>query len=75
MGVPCIIIITAENQRDSTEALDEKGIGINLGWPQDLSVERITSPLKQLMMNAEEALSDVTKPDRWLGAAVIPGIG
>jgi len=52
MGVPCIIIITAENQRGNTEALGEKSIGINLGWPQDLSVDRITSPLKQLMMNS-----------------------
>jgi RimJ/RimL family protein N-acetyltransferase len=53
MGLPCIMLMTAENQRGNVEALDWESIGINLGWPQDLSVEKITSQLKHLMMNAE----------------------
>lgn len=53
MGLPGIILMTAENQRGNAEALDGESIGINLGWPQDLSVERITAQLKHLMMNSE----------------------
>jgi UDP-2,4-diacetamido-2,4,6-trideoxy-beta-L-altropyranose hydrolase len=51
MGLPCLIIVTAENQRANAEALDRENIGINLGWHQDLLPERITSQLKQLTIN------------------------
>lgn len=51
MGLPCIILIIAENQRGNAEALERENNCINLGWPQDLPVERITSQLKKLMLN------------------------
>jgi UDP-2,4-diacetamido-2,4,6-trideoxy-beta-L-altropyranose hydrolase len=51
MGLPGLIIVTAENQRANAEALGREDIGINLGWHQDLAAERITSQLKQLMIN------------------------
>lgn len=53
MGLPGIMLITAENQRGNVEALNREHVGINLGWSQDLSVEKITSHLEHLMMNAE----------------------
>lgn len=53
MGLPCLILVTAENQRANAEALDCQSICINLRWPQDLSVERLASQLQHLMVNSE----------------------
>lgn len=53
MGLPRLILMMAENQRRNAEALDRENIGINLGWYQDVSVEKITSQCKDLMMNSE----------------------
>jgi UDP-2,4-diacetamido-2,4,6-trideoxy-beta-L-altropyranose hydrolase len=52
MGLPGIILIIAENQRANAEALGREGIGINLGWHQDLSVEKLSSQLQRLMINS-----------------------
>ena len=53
MGLPFLILVTAENQRANAEVLDCQGIGMNLGWPQDWSVERLASQLQHLMVNSE----------------------
>ena len=53
MGLPGLILVTAENQRANAEALDCENVGMNLGWAQDLSVERFASQLKHVMVNAE----------------------
>jgi UDP-2,4-diacetamido-2,4,6-trideoxy-beta-L-altropyranose hydrolase len=53
MGLPGLILVNAENQRANAEALGREGVGINLGWHQDLSVERLSSQLQQLMVNSE----------------------
>jgi len=54
MGLPSLLLVTAENQRANALALDRRGVGLNLGRRQDLSVKRITLQLKQLMVNSEE---------------------
>jgi UDP-2,4-diacetamido-2,4,6-trideoxy-beta-L-altropyranose hydrolase len=52
MGLPNIIIIAAENQRANAEVLGREGLGLNLGWHQNLSVKRLSSQLQQLMLNS-----------------------
>jgi UDP-2,4-diacetamido-2,4,6-trideoxy-beta-L-altropyranose hydrolase len=54
MGLPNIVIVTADNQRGNAEALGTRQININLGWHQDISLEGIAEELEQLMMNAEQ---------------------
>jgi len=53
MGLPCLIIVTAENQRANADALDRERVGINLGWHWYLSAERIASHLQTLVVNSE----------------------
>jgi len=53
MGLPSIFLIAAENQRVNAHVLELKGIGINLGWHMDITVDMITAQIKHLMMNYE----------------------
>lgn len=53
MGLPSLILMTAENQRGNAEVLDRESIGINLGWHQDVRVEGIISQVRHLIMNPE----------------------
>jgi UDP-2,4-diacetamido-2,4,6-trideoxy-beta-L-altropyranose hydrolase len=53
MGLPGILLMSAENQRGNVESLERECISINLGAPRDLPVEKIATPLRQLMMSAE----------------------
>jgi UDP-2,4-diacetamido-2,4,6-trideoxy-beta-L-altropyranose hydrolase len=52
MGLPFLIIVTANNQRANAEALARQGIGLNLGWQQDLSVEKVSSQVRSLMIDS-----------------------
>jgi len=51
MGLPSLILIISENQRANVEALEMVGLGVNLGWHRDLSIDRLGSQLRQLMLN------------------------
>lgn len=48
MGVPSIIVILAQNQVPIAEGLDRAEAAINLGWYEDLPVERIAGAVARL---------------------------
>jgi UDP-2,4-diacetamido-2,4,6-trideoxy-beta-L-altropyranose hydrolase len=52
MGLPSLIVILADNQRDLAEASERAGIGWNLGPHQRLTVSAIVETLERLMMDA-----------------------
>ncbi len=54
MGLPGIIIVTADNQRGNADVMSRKQISVNLGWHQDISAEGIAVKLKHVMKNAEQ---------------------
>jgi UDP-2,4-diacetamido-2,4,6-trideoxy-beta-L-altropyranose hydrolase len=70
MGVPCIMIILAENQRAVAEELGTSGIVINLGWHDLLSIDKISQTIYSLMIS-DQARSDMSRK----GKAVIDGHG
>lgn len=49
VGLPTITIILAENQKNISESLGNKGVVINLGWYEDVTVSHISSALHGLL--------------------------
>ena len=49
MGLPSIVITVADNQKAIASELDAQGIIINLGWHQNLTIERIGWALQGLI--------------------------
>lgn len=52
MGVPTVVIVTAENQQPIAKELDTQNIFKNLGWANQLSSEEIAKTLKFIIQNA-----------------------
>ncbi|HKV41453.1 MAG TPA: glycosyltransferase, partial [Blastocatellia bacterium] len=52
LGVPCILIVLAQNQRPIAESLAERGSVINLGWHDRVSVDTLAGRIDELLLNA-----------------------
>lgn len=53
LGLPALITIVAENQRETVEALAEAGIVWNLGWHAEVGAVELVESLKALMNNPD----------------------
>lgn len=47
LGLPSIIVVVAENQRELTDAAARAGICQNLGWHEEVSVEAIAAAVRE----------------------------
>ena len=54
VGLPALVIVTAENQRDHVESLASTGVIRNMGWYSDVGIKDIYRHLKGLIDNREE---------------------
>lgn len=54
MGLPSILLILAENQRNLAEQLATLKQAVNLGWYQDVKEQEIASTLSQILQSAEQ---------------------
>jgi len=52
LGLPSIILITADNQREVTKAVASYGAALNLGWHADVSPEYLYENISGLLNNA-----------------------
>jgi UDP-2,4-diacetamido-2,4,6-trideoxy-beta-L-altropyranose hydrolase len=52
LGLPSLIVVLAENQKDLAEASERVGIGWNLGPHQGLSVSTLADALRRLLADA-----------------------
>jgi UDP-2,4-diacetamido-2,4,6-trideoxy-beta-L-altropyranose hydrolase len=48
MGVPSLLIATADNQREVGESLDRKGVAKNLGWHEGLTVPHLAHAIREI---------------------------
>jgi UDP-2,4-diacetamido-2,4,6-trideoxy-beta-L-altropyranose hydrolase len=66
LGLPSLVIILAENQRQPAEASDRMGIAWNLGWHGCLDAARLSDALRRLIHDrpAREAMS--RQGPRWI---------
>jgi spore coat polysaccharide biosynthesis predicted glycosyltransferase SpsG len=53
MGVPAVIVVTAENQRVIAERLASEGMVQNLGWHEDVCESAISEACAALRKNSE----------------------
>jgi UDP-2,4-diacetamido-2,4,6-trideoxy-beta-L-altropyranose hydrolase len=53
LGLPALVTIIAENQRETVEALAEAGVVWNLGWHEEVSVDKLVDSLKALLNNSD----------------------
>ena len=60
MGVPALLMVLAKNQEAIANALDERGIAINLGWHAELSAKRIADSVLQVQQD-KERLRDMSR--------------
>ncbi len=53
MGLPSLVVITADNQVAAVEAIAKEGAGVNLGWHHALNAPTIAEKLSGLMKDYE----------------------
>ena len=70
MGLPAILIVTADNQREIAAGLGEYGTAVNLGWHSDVSIDQVTYSLKDLLSK-----NDIRKNMSKNGKGLIDGSG
>jgi UDP-2,4-diacetamido-2,4,6-trideoxy-beta-L-altropyranose hydrolase len=49
LGVPALILVTADNQVRTAQGLHEAGAALNLGWAADVPAEKLAASVHQLM--------------------------
>ena len=54
LGLPNIIVIIADNQREITEGLERYGASVSLGWFEKVSVATIAQAVEILLLDAEK---------------------
>jgi UDP-2,4-diacetamido-2,4,6-trideoxy-beta-L-altropyranose hydrolase len=52
LGLPSLVIVLADNQKELVEASEQTGIGWNLGPHQELSVPALADALRRLLVDA-----------------------
>jgi UDP-2,4-diacetamido-2,4,6-trideoxy-beta-L-altropyranose hydrolase len=53
LGLPALVTIIADNQRETVETLAEDGIVWNLGWHEEVSVNILVKSVKDLLNNPD----------------------
>lgn len=53
LGVPMLLVVVAENQKDIAAELDRRGAAINLGWFHDFDMEAWAAQIRSVLMDAD----------------------
>lgn len=53
LGLPSIVVMVAENQREVTEAAAQCGICWNLGWHESVDADRIAEKVREACNNPQ----------------------
>lgn len=54
MGVPFLVLVMAENQRDIAQRLEDAGAAIDIGWANQRNISEISKSLESLLYNADQ---------------------
>jgi len=54
MGVPFLVLVLAENQRDIAQRLEDAGAALNLGWANQRNTKQISEALENLICNQDK---------------------
>lgn len=70
MGLPSIVLILADNQRDTAEKLGKLNVIFNLGWHQNISEVEIAQAINKLLL-AKQTRMEITRH----GQELVDGYG
>ncbi len=70
MGIPQLVVITADNQERIAAFLDKKGVALNLGWSDSLSSKNFKNAFEKLVFGYK-----VRKEMSACGQQLIDGFG
>lgn len=70
LGLPALIVVLAENQREVAVACDREELCRNLGWHADVDIEQLTDSIAELAQDANARQSMATA-----GQALVDGDG
>jgi UDP-2,4-diacetamido-2,4,6-trideoxy-beta-L-altropyranose hydrolase len=70
MGIPLMVVITADNQEGIVTYLDKKGVAINLGWSDSLSPKNFNNAFEKLVFDYK-----IRKEMSACGQQLIDGFG
>ena len=57
LGLPSLVMILADNQKDIAEELEKEGVVVNIGWHEDVTEKDIRDALKHLLIEPEKRKS------------------
>lgn len=61
LGLPALVTMVAENQRETVEALAEDGVVWNLGWHEEVSVALLVKSVKDLLNNPDRIMESARR--------------
>jgi spore coat polysaccharide biosynthesis predicted glycosyltransferase SpsG len=70
MGLPSLVLVLADNQRENTSGLDAAGVAVNLGEADPLSVPHLAEELRGLAMSQARR-----QEASWRGRRLVDGQG
>lgn len=53
-GLPSVVMVLADNQKEIAEELDNKGVVVNLGWHEDVTEMNIRDAVDNLLADSEK---------------------
>jgi UDP-2,4-diacetamido-2,4,6-trideoxy-beta-L-altropyranose hydrolase len=68
MGVPHAVVAVTENQKATTEQLDEDGVAISLGWHETLDASNVKEAVKELLQQDERRVSMARRAQKMVDA-------
>ena len=70
LGLPSIVMVLADNQKDIAEELEKEGVVVNLGWHEDVTEMDIKNAVENLLAD-----SDKREKMNLKGKEMVDGIG
>jgi spore coat polysaccharide biosynthesis predicted glycosyltransferase SpsG len=69
MGLPCLVLTLADNQRAVARAMAEEGVGEVLGWYEQVTPRRIAEGIESLFGNQRQREEMTAKGQRLVDGA------
>lgn len=70
LGLPSVVMILADNQKDIAEELEKEGVVVNLGWHEDVTEMDIKNAVENLLADSDKRKSMSLK-----GKEITDGMG
>ena len=66
LGVPMILLMIADNQKDVCETIAQMGLGVNLGWHENVDLQKINREIEKLSVNQAKRIEFSTLSQKYV---------